>query len=79
METTTVGEMAVLDKTGDTKVTWDRTKSEEVDAARATFDALRQKGYAAFAVSKDGSKGEQIRTFDPTAERIILAPALVGG
>lgn len=74
-----IGEMAIMDLSGDTKVTWDHSKPEEVDAARATFDALRKKGYAAFSVSKDGSKGEQIRTFDPAAERIILAPALVGG
>ncbi len=31
------------------------------------------------AEGKKGDKGEQIRTFDPDAERIILVKPLVGG
>jgi hypothetical protein len=75
-----VGEMAVMDRTGDTKVIWDRNNEAEVEAARATFDSLRKKGYMAYSVKgKNGDKGEVIREFDPAAERLILAPPLVGG
>jgi len=31
------------------------------------------------AEGKNGERGEQIRKFDPDAERIILAKPLVGG
>jgi hypothetical protein len=74
------GEMAVLDHTGDTKITWDADSKDEVDAARATFDKLKKKGYLAYrVVGRDETKGEVIREFDPDAERIILSPPMVGG
>jgi hypothetical protein len=75
-----MGEMAVLDRLkGDTKVIWDADHEEEVEAARAQFDTLTGKGYAAFRVNARGRKGEQIREFDSEAEKIILAPQMVGG
>lgn len=73
------GMLCVLDKTGDTKTVWDRRNEAEVEAARAQFEALTGQGYLAFAVNKDGSKGDHIREFDPDAEKIILSPPLVGG
>lgn len=73
------GELCVLDKTGDTKVIWDAKNEAEVAAAKATFDALKAKGYLAYSVSKDGSKGEVIREFDPKAEKIILSAPMQGG
>jgi len=71
--------LCVLDHTGDTKTVWDRRNEAEVTAAKAQFEALTGAGYLAFSVAKDGSKGEQIREFDPDAEKIILSPPLVGG
>lgn len=73
------GMLCVLDKTGDTKTVWDRRNEAEVEAARAQYEALVERGYLAFAVNKDGSKGEQIHEFDADAEKIILSPPLVGG
>lgn len=73
------GELAVMGKSGDVKTMWNSDKPEEIKVAKEQFDALRAKGYAAFKTKKDGSKGEQIRAFDPEAEAIILAPPLVGG
>ena len=76
----TTGELAIMDRTGDTKILWDRTKPEEVENARASFDRLRRSGYLAYTVTgKDGSRGEMITEFDPNAERIILSPPMVGG
>lgn len=80
--TTTVpftGEMCIIDRTGDTKVIWDAKNEDEVEAARATFKSLKKKGYLAYSVSKDGSKGEVLHDFDPKAEKIILSPAMQGG
>lgn len=76
----TVGCLSEPNKHGDTRVMWDSRNAEEVDAARAQFDSLRGKGYLAYkAEGKDGNRGEVIREFDPTAERIILVKPPVGG
>jgi hypothetical protein len=74
-----MGELSVLDRTGDTKIIWDSAQDAEVDAARAAFDDLKKRGYAAFSVTKKGDKGELMKKFDPDAEKIIMAPALQGG
>jgi len=74
------GLMHELDKTGDTRVMWDRGNSDEVAAARRQFADLTKKGFIAYrAEGKDGNRGEVIREFDPDAERIILVKQLVGG
>ena len=80
--TATIEEKSVLhvmDRTGDTKVMWSADNPDEVQAAKDTFDKLTKKGYLAYKVTDDGSKGEKIKTFDKTAGRIILSPQLVGG
>jgi hypothetical protein len=74
------GEMTVMDHTGDYKIIWDSDKPDEVDQARKTFNDLKAKGYAAFKVTgKDGTKGEQTKTFDSHEERLIMVPAVAGG
>lgn len=75
-----IGEMAVMDKTGDTKTLWDSKNPDEVEAARKQFDYfVKEKKYAAFTVDKKGEKSEQIRAFDSTLEKIIFVPPLAGG
>ena len=75
-----IGEMATMDRTGDTKVIWDSKNEDEVANARTQFDTLvKTKKFAAFAVNKDGTKSEQIRAFDATLEKIIFVPPLAGG
>lgn len=74
------GEMAVMTAAdGDLRIIWDSDKPVEVEHARKTFDDFRTKGYAAYSVSKSGDRGEVIRKFDPSSERLILAPAMIGG
>lgn len=74
------GAISVLDRNGDLKVIWDKSKPVEVEAARKTFNDLIGKQYLAFDV-KDakGEKGEQIREFDPEVGRLIFSPVMVGG
>jgi hypothetical protein len=87
METTTEeinlethGEMAVMDMSGDTKVIWSRDNADEVEMARKQFAEFKKKGFAAFSVKgKNGDKDVQIHEFDPSAERIIFIPPMVGG
>lgn len=71
--------MVTLDASGDSKLIWDGDVPTEVEAARAQFDTLKSKGYVAYSVTRKGDKGSVIHEFDPTAEKIILAPATRGG
>jgi hypothetical protein len=72
--------MAVMDATGDTKIMWSRDNPAEVEVARTSFEKLKKEGYTAFRVTgKDGVAGEQMRDFDPNAERIIFTKPPVGG
>lgn len=72
-------ELAILDHTGDTKIVWDADKPAEVEHARDTFERFKKKGYAAYKVDRKGDQGEVMKTFDPDAEKMILAPQMVGG
>lgn len=72
--------MHTLDRTGDQRVMWDSDNEDEVAAAERTFRDLTSKGYMAYkAEGKRGTQGEQIRTFDSEAERIILVAPHAGG
>lgn len=71
--------MSILDSTGDTKLMWDPSDDNEVDAARASFDSLVKKGFRAFRVDAKGEPGVRIERFMPNAEKIILVPQLAGG
>ncbi len=73
------GELAVMDKTGDTKTIWDPRNDAEVDAAEATFNALKKKGYAIFKVNAAGDKGTALRNFDSAVGKMIAIPPVVGG
>lgn len=75
-----MGTLAVLDRhAGDVTVGWDKNNPDEIENAQATFDDLTAKGHLAYTTDKDGKKKTQIHKFDPNAERIVLAPPLVGG
>ncbi len=74
-----MSELAVLDRTGDTRIQWDKLNNDETEEARQRFNEFRAKGFASFKVDSSGLKGEQIDEFDASAERIILVPQMVGG
>lgn len=74
-----MGELAILDSTGDTKIMWDSTKPTEVEVARDTFKRLRKEGYTIFRTDKKGNQSERMDEFDPEAERLIAVPRIVGG
>lgn len=72
-------QLVVLDESGDSKIIWDADNQDEVDAAKSTFDSLRKKGYVAYSVNRKGDAGEVMTKFDPSVEKVILAPQLKGG
>jgi hypothetical protein len=70
--------LKALDETGDTELTWDPNRPDEVAAARAMWDRLvGEKKYLAYRV--EGKERTKIRSFDPQAPKIVLTPQLVGG
>lgn len=75
------GLLHTLDRdAGDHRIMWDQGNEDEIAAAQRTFGDLTSKGYLAYrAKGKRGEQGEQIRAFDPAAERIILVKPLQGG
>ncbi len=71
---------AVIDRTGDTRHSWDPQKPAEVTAARAMFESLRAGGYDAFRVAKNkDTAGEMVREFDPSHGAYLFTPRMVGG
>ena len=74
------GIMHLLNDSGDWKHEWDSENKTEVEQMRKTFDHnVKDKGFAAFRIDKDGTRRDQIHKFDPKAERIVLVPPITGG
>lgn len=73
------GMLSVMGTDGDSRIMWNRDNRDEVEAARAHFNKLRDKGYIAWTVKGDSNKGNQIHEFDANLERIIMSPRVVGG
>jgi len=71
--------LCILDSSGDSRIQWNQSNPEEVAKAQLRFDELRKQGYLAYKVNKKGDKGEVIDVFDPSAERILLHSAMIGG
>lgn len=73
------GMLCVMSHKGDTRLIWDKHNDDEVEAAETMFDNLKEKGYVAWSVKKDGEKAEVIKKFDKKAEKIIMSPPIAGG
>ena len=76
-----VREMAsqiVMDRTGDTRHTFDIQDRVEVEKAERRFKDLTGAGFTAAVRSGPGEQ-RVIRSFDPTAEETLFYPRLVGG
>jgi hypothetical protein len=64
---------------GDLKVIWSKDNADEVEAAEEQFDSLIKKGFTAFQVDKNGEAGKKITKFNPSSEKIIMVPQIMGG
>jgi len=73
--------MAMLTGHGDTRKIWNAANADEVEDAKRSFEYLvKQKRYLAFRVNpEDNTKGDQMRTFDPQAGKMIMVPPIAGG
>lgn len=73
-----MSEMRILGKGGDMRISWDIRNEMETVAAKETFEKRIKEGWSAFR-EKTGIKGDKIKIFDPSSERIILVPPISGG
>lgn len=78
-DTEEVATIHVLDRTGDTPVTWHKGNDTEIAVARAAFDKALEKKAAIFRVDKHGEKTSKTTYFDPEAEKYIVVPQMQGG
>lgn len=74
-----MGTLRTMDKSGDTKVIWDPSNPNEVEAARTMYDKLVAKRFQPFGVAAKGEKGVKISAFDPDIAQIIMVPPMAGG
>ncbi len=74
-----MGEIRELCSKGDSRQTWDPKNKDEVELAREHFNALIEKGFTAFSVTKEGEKHKRITKFNPKAGKIIMVPRMAGG
>ena len=73
-----MGQLMVMGRKGDTRVSWDPANPAEVEEAGKTFKTYRGKGFAAFRTTKRG-KGDLITEFDHLAKEILFVPPIAGG
>lgn len=64
---------------GDREVTWNPDDSGSVAIAEKEFSVARANGLTGVSVGEDGQGSEVIRTFEPDAHAIVMAPQIIGG
>jgi hypothetical protein len=69
--------LRILDAHGDTQVTFDPQNPVEVSDVETRFRELMERGFTAFDVST--MPGRVMKTFDPQASEVIVAPRFAGG
>ena len=74
-----MAKMIILDASGDTEVAFQRSNAASVKAAMDRFNELvRDQKHWAYKTEKDGSK-TIIKSFDETADEILIHPQMIGG
>lgn len=67
----------ILDRTGDTTLSYDPTDRDTVRSVEERFSRLMAANFVAFDVSQH--PGRILKTFDPNATEIIVTPQFAGG
>jgi hypothetical protein len=68
----------MLDRTGDTRHSFDANDFQALAKAEKRFNMLTKVGFTAAARTANGDVSV-VRSFDPTAEETVFYPRLVGG
>lgn len=67
-----MGELVVLNETGDVKVEWDPADAESTAKAKAEFERLQGEGYLFYEVAE--ARGKQVKKFTKKAGKLLAAP-----
>jgi hypothetical protein len=70
-------EIAVMNKEGDTRTSWNPADADSVAVAKALFERLRASGHMVYKTVEGES--EIVREFDPQATDLVAVPRIVGG
>lgn len=62
---------------GELHITWSLTNAQEIAYAQKIFDKYLLKGW--LAIGENAGSKTQIFRFDPSLEKIVLAPLMMGG
>lgn len=72
--------LRILDKTGDTRISYGLESEEDLAAARAAFDAAVAKGSSVFNVKPGSNETTQrVKSFDELSEEAIIVPKIAAG
>lgn len=71
--------LRVMNSKGDTTYEWDPSNPASVTLAQEQFQSFQSTGYRAARVNGDGTRGEFITEFDPSAGSILMVPPMRGG
>lgn len=64
--------MRIFDETGDRRLIWNATDPAQVKDAATLFDEYVKKGWKAYAIRDDGSRGRRIREFDAVKQELVV-------
>lgn len=73
------GELSIMGSTGDSKHYWNKSKWEEVEAAKGVFDLYKGKGFRPYKMNDKGDAGEPMEEFDPSVGSILFTTQMRGG
>ena len=73
-----MSELIILNSNGDDRTVWSKDDAEAYREAKEQFDKLKAKGWFAYKVTGKWGK-EEIKEFDPNADKIVMSPPVVGG
>lgn len=67
----------ILSVNGDDRLLWDRRDPKQVAEARREFESYLAKGYKAYSVRMDGSRGSRLDNFDALLEEVLVQESLL--
>jgi hypothetical protein len=74
-----MGVQIIMDRSGDTRHEFNEADAASVALAEERFRKLTGKGFRAVALAPNGDGGSVVNKFDPSVDRTLFIPQLIGG
>lgn len=71
-----MGEMKIMDRSGDVTIQWDVTDGESTAKAKKEWDALKASGFEFFVPMEGDKPPKRVQKWDPDRGTIIAAPGV---